>query len=50
MAVWSLFSMASELVEGEDPWFSVICVVLWVFLAWRSIQRSGEEGSDNGED
>jgi hypothetical protein len=46
MAVWSLFSMASELVEGEDPWFSVICVVLWVFLAWRSVQRSDEESND----
>jgi hypothetical protein len=49
MAVWSLFSMAGELVEGEDPWFSVIVVMLWVFLGWRSIQRSKEEGGDDGE-
>jgi hypothetical protein len=50
MASWSLISMAGELMEGEDPWFSVIVVMLWVFLGWRSIQRSKEEDSGDGED
>lgn len=54
MAVWSLFSMAGELVEGKDPWLSVAVVILWVFFAWRSTQRneneSKDEGSDDGQD
>jgi hypothetical protein len=50
MAVWGLFSMAGELVKGEDPWFSVVVVILWVYFAWRSTQRSEDEESDDGQD
>ena len=47
MALLMLFSMAGELVEGKDPWFSVIVVMLWVFFGWRSIQRSNEDNEDS---
>jgi len=49
MALWNLFSLAGELIEDVDPWLSVLMVMLWVYLGWRSIQRSKEESND-GED
>ena len=47
MALWGLLSMTGELLEGKDPWFSVVVVMLWVYFAWRSIQRNGDESKDN---